>query len=275
MPRRTSTVVGREFGDAVRGIIEQTGMTHRQLASELGWDEAKLSDMVRGKGGVTEAELMQLLGFCRVKPPVIEHLVALYRETRELGHLKLPDGPPDQLPTLLSQERLANAIIVWSMNLVPGHLQTADYMQAVIDGEARKRAVDYNKIIAAKLERRALFHWSRTFRFYIHEQALRLPVGGPKVMTDQYLHILAMAQHKYITVRVLPVSIGAHAGVSGSFLKLGYEKLEPVIFLEGKNSGLFLEDAKSLAVYDSVLKALDSQAMDPEQSRQLINSMLT
>jgi hypothetical protein len=59
------------------------------------------------------------------------------------------------------------------------------------------------------------------------------------------------------------------------FLLLGYEKLEPVVFLEGKNSGLFLEDAKSLAIYASVLKVLDAQAMDPEQSRRLINSTLT
>ncbi|MFJ5987846.1 helix-turn-helix domain-containing protein [Lentzea sp. NPDC092896] len=275
MPRRKSSVVGREFGDAVREVIEQTGLTHRKLAEEVGWDEAKLSDMVRGKGGVSEIDVMQLLSYCRVRPPEIERLLALYRETRELGYLKLPDEPPDQLPTLLTQERLANAITVWSMNLVPGHLQTADYMQAVIDGEARKQAVDYDKVIAAKLERRKLFHWSRTFVFYIHEQALRLPVGGTEVMEDQYLHILAMAQRDYITVRVVPIAIGAHAGVSGSFLQLDYEKLEPVVFLEGKNSGLFLEDVKSLAIYASVLKVLDAQAMDPEQSRLLINSMLT
>ncbi|GHH35593.1 transcriptional regulator [Lentzea cavernae] len=267
-------MVGREFGDAVRNIIERNGLTHRKLAEGLGWDEAKLSDMVRGKGGVTEADLMQLLGFCHVEPLEIRYLVGLFRETRECGYLKLPDGPPDQVPTLLTQERLANEITVWSMNLIPGHLQTADYMRAVIEAEARKDAVDYEKVIAAKLERRNLFHWSRTFVFYMHEQALRLPVGGPDVMEDQYLHLLMMAQRDYITVRIVPTAIGAHAGVSGSFLRLGYEKFEPVVFLEGKNSGLFLEDAKSLAIYASVLKVLDAQAMDPEQSMALINSIL-
>ncbi|MEV6716451.1 helix-turn-helix transcriptional regulator [Lentzea sp. NPDC051208] len=274
MPRRKSSVVGREFGDAVRNAIEQTGLTHRKLAEELGWDEAKLSDLVRGKGGVTEADLERLLGYCRVKPLEARYLLALFRETRESGYLKLPDGPPDQLPTLLTQERLANEITVWSTNLVPGHLQTSDYMRAVLEGEARKASVDYEKVIAAKLERHKLFHWSRTFAFYIHEQALRLPVGGPDVMKDQYIHILAMAQRDYITVRVVPIAIRAHAGVSGSFLRLGYEKFEPAIFLEGKNSGLFLEDTKSLAIYASVLKALDAQALDPEQSRELINGIL-
>ncbi|GLY48281.1 transcriptional regulator [Lentzea sp. NBRC 102530] len=267
-------MVGREFGDAMREIINQTGMTHRELAGRIGWDESKLSDMVRGKGGVTETDVIQLLSYCQVKPDVLQHMLALHRKTRELGYLKLPDGPPDQVPTLLTQERLANDIAVWSMNLVPGHLQIADYMQAVIDGEARRESVDYEKVIAAKLERRNLFHWSRTFVFYVHEQALRLPVGGPDVMKDQYLHILAMTQRNYITVRVVPTAIGAHAGLSGSFLRLSYEKFEPVIFLEGKNSGLFLDDPKSLAVYASVLKMLDAQALDPGQSWELINSLL-
>lgn len=264
-------MVGREFGDAVRRVIERTGLTHRKLAEELGWDEAKLSDMVRGKGGVTEVEAVQLLSYCHVKPDVIQHLLALFRETRVRGYLKFPD---DQVLALLEQERLANELTVWSMNLIPGHLQIADYMQALLEGEARKESVDYEKVIAAKLERRKLFHWSRTFVFYIHEQALRLPVGGPDVMKDQYLHILAMAQRDYIKVRVVPIAVGAHAGVSGSFLRLSYAKYEPVIFLEGKNSGLFLEDPKSLAIYASVLTVLDAQALDPEQSRELIHSLL-
>ncbi|GGU20413.1 transcriptional regulator [Lentzea flava] len=268
-------MVGREFGEGVRRAIEQTGLTHRKLAEALGWDEAKLSDLVRGKGGITEADLRQLLGYCRVSPDEVRYLVGLFHETRESGYLKIPDeGPPDQVPVLLNQERLANEITVWSANLIPGHLQTADYMRAVIDQEARNKSIDYEKVIAAKLERRKLFHPSRTFVFFLHEQALRLPVGGSDVMKDQYIHLLGMAQRSYITLRVVPTAIGAHAGTSGSFLQLSYEKFDPVIFIEGKTSGLFLEDTRSLAVYSSVLKLLDQQALDPEQSKELITSML-
>ncbi len=275
MPRRKSSVVGREFGDGVRKAIEKTKLTHRKLAEELDWDEAKLSDLVRGKGGVTENDVTLLLGYCRVAPPEIRRLITLFRETRENGYLKIPDdGPPDQVPVLLTQEQLANEITVWSTNLVPGHLQTPDYMRAVIDGAARNKSVDYENLIAAKLERRKLFHWSRTFAFYIHEQALRLPVGGPDVMKDQHLHLLGMSQRSYITLRVVPISIGANAGSSGSFIRLGYEKFEPVIFLEGENSGLFIEDTRSLSIYSAVLKRLDAQALDPEQSRKLITGIL-
>ncbi|WP_258946632.1 Scr1 family TA system antitoxin-like transcriptional regulator [Lentzea californiensis] len=268
--------MGREFGDAVRKIIEPTGLTHRKIAEELGWDEAKLSDLVRGKGGVTEADLMQLLGFCRVKPPEVQRLLALFNETRENGYLQIPeDGIPDQVRLLIDQERLANAVTVWSMNLVPGHLQTVDYMRALVAKGTPNEAVDYEDVIRARIARRELFHWSRTFVFYIHEQALHLPVGGPDVMKDQLIHLGGMAERSYITVRIVPTALGGHAGVSGSFLQLSYQKFDPVIFIESKTSSLFLEDKASLATYSSVLKLLDAQALDEQESKELIKSILT
>ncbi|PWK80996.1 helix-turn-helix protein [Lentzea atacamensis] len=275
MPRRNSSVVGREFGIGVRHAIEQTKMTHREIARMLDWDESKLSDLVRGKGGVSEAEVLQLLAFCRVPPTEVRRLLALFRETRETGYLQIPaDGLPDQVRSLIEQERLANVITVWSMNLIPGRLQTADYMRAVVDAGARDESIDYEEVIAARLARRELFHWSREFVFYIHEQALRLPVGGEEVMKDQLLHLLGMARRSYVTVRILPIAIGAHAGLSGSFMQLKYEKFEPVVFLESQNTSLFLEDRGSLATYTKVLKVLDRQALSAEQSKELINSIL-
>jgi predicted XRE-type DNA-binding protein len=275
MPRRNSSVVGREFGNGVRDAIKQTQMTHRKIAEMLDWDESKLSDLIRGKGGASEAEVLQLLAFCRVPPAEVRHLLALYRETRETGYLKIPeDGVPDLVRSLVEQERLANVITVWSMNVIPGRLQTADYIQALADKAARPESLNVAEFIAAKLARRELFHWSREFVFYIHEQALRLPVGGPEVMTDQLLHILAMAQRTYVTLRIVPTAIGAHAGLGGSFMQLGYEKFEPVVYLEGENSSLFLEDKASLGTYAKVLKLLDRQALDEEHSKELITSIL-
>jgi predicted XRE-type DNA-binding protein len=275
MPRRNSSVVGREFGNGVRDAIKQTQMTHRKIAEMLDWDESKLSDLIRGKGGVSEAEVLQLLAFCRVPPAEVRHLIALFRETRENGYLKIPeDGVPDLVRSLVEQERLANVITVWSMNVIPGRLQTADYIQALADQAARPESLNVAEFITAKLARRELFHWSREFIFYIHEQALRLPVGGPEVMKDQLLHLLAMSQRTYVTLRIVPTAIGAHAGLGGSFMQLGYEKFEPVVYLEGENSSLFLEDKASLHTYSRVLKLLDQQALDEEHSKELITSIL-
>lgn len=68
------------------------------------------------------------------------------------------------------------------MNVIPGRLQTADYIQALADEAARPESLNVAEYIAAKLARREPFHWSREFVFFIHERALRLPVGGVEVL---------------------------------------------------------------------------------------------
>ncbi|SEQ35107.1 hypothetical protein SAMN05216188_102858 [Lentzea xinjiangensis] len=275
MPKRFSSVVGRSFGDGVRDAIKRTGMTQRKIAEMLDWEEAKVSDLVKGKGGVTEVELGVLLGLCRIEADEVRHLLALFNESREKGFLVFPeDGIPDQVRSLVDQERLANKITMWSMNVIPGPLQLPDYIRALIERSARAKTVNAEEVVAAKTARQGIFHYSREFTFYLHEQALRLPVGGPRTMRDQLLHVLAMSNRNYVTVRVVSTSLGAHAGLSGSFRLLSYEKYEPVVFTETENSSLFVEDKASIATYVEVLKMLDRQALDAEQSKELITSIL-
>ncbi|MGW6930353.1 helix-turn-helix domain-containing protein [Lentzea sp. NPDC054927] len=270
-------MVGRSFGDGVRAAIQAAGLTQRKVAELTDWEEAKVSDLVRGKGGVTEVELAMLLGLCGVKPDEARRLLALYRETREKAYLQFDEGGLESpLRTLIDQERLATELAIWSLTLIPGLLQTPAYIHAVSEGGmVLTERHDVEAAIKMKLERQAIFHRSRTFVFYVHEHALRLPVGGVDVMKAQLLHILAMTVRPYITVRVVPISVGAHAGAAGSFVRLGYEKFEPVVYLEGERTGLFLEDKDSLAYYDDVLKALDGLALDEEQSRELITSIVS
>ena len=46
------------------------------------------------------------------------------------------------------------------------------------------------------------------FTFYLHEFALRLPVGGPVVMVEQWEHLLRMSRRSYLTLRVVPAALG-------------------------------------------------------------------
>ena len=181
MPKRNSSVVGREFGNGVRDAIEQSGLTQRKLAELVDWQEAKVSDMVQGKGGVSEADVVRLLSYCRVPFTEVERLLTLFRESREKGWLQFPeDGVPEQLRTLINQECVASNIIVWSMNLVPGLLQIAGYIRAVAEKWPRINPADIDALIRAKLERQAIFRPGRQFVFYVHEvrhEALDVRVG--------------------------------------------------------------------------------------------------
>jgi predicted XRE-type DNA-binding protein len=275
MPKRNSSVVGREFGNGVRHAIEQSGLTQRKLAELLDWQEAKVSDLVQGKGGVDEAELRELLAYCRADRDEARRLVALFNESREKGYLQFIEGGVlVPLRTLIEQERLTNKITTWFLTYLPGLLQTAGYIRALMANSAIIKPTEVDDAIRLKLGRQVVFHRSRELVFYVHENALRLPVGGPDVMQTQLLHILTMTMRPYLTVRVVPMAIGAHAGGAGSFVKLEYAKFAPAIWLESLRTGLFLEDKETLSDYDDLLESLDEQALDVDRSREMIASHL-
>lgn len=106
--------------------------------------------------------------------------------------------------------------------------------------------------------------------FFIHEQALRLPVDGPEVMSDQLHHLLALSVRPYLTFRVVETSLGTHQGLSGSFTFMKFARHEPVVYADAESYGLFLDDKESVDAHLNVLKALDRVALDEEQSKELI-----
>ncbi|USX52416.1 helix-turn-helix transcriptional regulator [Lentzea sp. HUAS12] len=273
MPKRSSSVVGREFGNGVRAAIESTGLTQRRLAELLGWQEAKLSDMLSGKGGVTELEVATLLAYCRVPLVERERLLALFRESGSF-YVQIPeDGVPDQVRTLINQERDADQIDCWSMSLVPGLLQIPEYITVVTES-APVEAEDVPPLVAARVARAEILEPGRTFNFYMHEQALLLPVGGEEVWREQLAHLLRMSVRKYISLRIIPRSIGMHAGTSGDFRVMKFPKFPPVVYIESVRCCLFFDDKETVDTYEAILKRLAAVALDEEQSRAVINSIL-
>jgi hypothetical protein len=160
------------------------------------------------------------------------------------------------------------------MNLIPGLLQLPDYLRALIESNPNSPAEEADERVASRSARQQQLIQRRcAMTFYIHEQALLLPVGGPDVMSDQLDHVMTMGRRSYITYRIVPTSIGAHAGQAGSFTFMKFDKLEPVVFIDAENHGVFLDDKDSATAYTNILKALDRTALDAEQSRELIERL--
>jgi Domain of unknown function (DUF5753) len=160
---------------------------------------------------------------------------------------------------------------------VPGLLQTGDYARAVISRSANVPPEELEERVAARLARQRLFGRERParFTFYVHEFVLRLPVGGAAVMFEQLYHLLHMSMRSYLTLRVVPASLGAYAAMTGAFRLMEFTEFNPVTYLESETSSLFLETREEIAAYQRILAALADAALDEEESRQLIASLAT
>jgi hypothetical protein len=104
--------------------------------------------------------------------------------------------------------------------------------------------------------------------FYIHEQALQLPVGGVEVMRHQIWHLLMASSSPRCAIRVIPIAAGAHAGMAGPFRLMEFYQEKPVVYVENETSSLFLEDQQHIDSYRQVLRQLHTVALDEGESRE-------
>lgn len=244
MRDRNPTVRSRELGEGLRRAMQEAGLSGQDAARLLGCSQSWISRLLSGKRGASEQSVAALLGLCRVQAAERDRLLALCREQYTPGWLQQHGSRlPKQLVTLINHENRAVTIESFQAMVVPGLLQTGDYARAVISRWADVPVDEVEERVAARLARRSLFsrEYPPRFTYYVHEFVLRTPVGGPAVMREQLDHLLQMSRRPYLTLRVIPASLGAHAAMAGSFTFLEFAEFSPVTYLESATSSLFLE----------------------------------
>ncbi|SFR27592.1 hypothetical protein SAMN04488564_111124 [Lentzea waywayandensis] len=161
------------------------------------------------------------------------------------------------------------------MNVVHGLLQAPDYIPYVVHASSKLSADERPTVISNRIARQmTVLDGYRTVTIYMHEQALRLPVGSPEIMAEQYHHLLRLSVRPYLTIRVVPTAFGPHAGLAGDFDLLKFKKIPPIVYVESEGANVFLEDQPSVGLYDTALMSLGRAALDEAQTRKLITDII-
>lgn len=278
MNERDPNIRSRQLGEALRRALDASGLAGRELAFQLGWDTSRVSRMLTGKRGCSEADVSAFLTACRVPRAERERLLRLSDEVNQPGVLEtFGDRLPKQLHTLVDLEDHADRIADFQPNVVPGMLQTEDYARSLIVETGTMPEGEIEDRVEARMTRQILLAREPLTRFtyFIHELALFLPVGGPVVMSSQLHHLLRLSVRPNITLRVVPRSIGGHAGIAGPFMVLDIDDFKPVVYLDSETTILFMEEPREIATYRRLLKVLAETALDERQSREVIANLAT
>lgn len=274
MPLRVSTVRGREFGEGVRAVVEGSSLTSRQVAALVGCDEGKISEVLNGKLQLTTLELAVLLSVCRPKAAERDRLLALHPAQDWLGWWQQHgERSPNWPTTAVAQIRVAKELIDWQPHALPVFLRTDEYARELIIASGAVPQEEMDERLLAQGRMRELLRERLGCTFYLHEFALRLQAGGPAVQKEQLLHLTLMANWTYVTIRVIPASTGAHAGVAGAFTLLKFPKFEPVVWLEALNSSTFVEQRDSVKGYETLVKQLNRVSLNERDSFEFINGL--
>ncbi len=125
----------RALGRALREAREETGRTLRRFADEIGRDPGVLSRWENGERTPTSEQVAQVLTKLGVTGESFDEIIALARGTDAPRWLAvtLPEQA-QQFSALLDLEETATRITDVEPLMIPGLLQTTDYMRAIMTG---------------------------------------------------------------------------------------------------------------------------------------------
>jgi transcriptional regulator with XRE-family HTH domain len=275
MTTRTPTGRRRRLGAELRRLREAAGLTIDRVAEELECSPSKVSRIETGQVSATPRDVRDMLGLYRVDDARIEAMVQVAREARQRGWWQKFVDVPDGVPAYVGLETAATSIDIYMALLVPALLQTPDYARAVIAAvRPDLPPAEIDRRVELRLRRQDLLDQERPprIRVLLDDTVLRRPVGGPAVMAAQRRRMLADADRPAVTIQVLEVDAGAHAGMDGPFTIFGFPAPaeRDVVALDSAADALYLEGPEDVARYRRVFELLLPAARSPEDSAAII-----
>jgi transcriptional regulator with XRE-family HTH domain len=263
------TVRRRRLSAELRRLREQAHLTIEDVAEKLECSSSKISRIETGHVGVTPKDARELLKLYGVPSDELEALVQLSKEARKKGwwhaYNEVFTG------SFVGLEAETSSLRAYQALLVPGLLQSEDYMRAVIRAARPDATVaEVEKRVKARLARQQLLTDVNPPRYWavIDEAVLYRSVGGDAVMFAQMNWLVARAVLPHVTLQVLPFSAGAHAGMEGPFLILGFpEQADPdVVYVDNTTSGIYLEEPAEILRYTLMFDHLRAAALSPDDT---------
>lgn len=270
-PRRTITGRSQDprqrFAEELRALRDAKGVTLRQLAAELGWDQSQFSKMETG-ASLGGPEIVEALDIYYGTTPV---LLALWEiAVTDLGRFRAEFRPYMELE--------AGAVRMWQYSpaIIPGLLQTPGYARELLVAGGMYEEEELASQVDARVTRPELVlgDGAPRFRSIISEGALRTPLRNYAEWRGQLEHLLHMSERGNITIHVLPTSVGLHALASTDVMFLCDEDMKVVAWVEGGYTGELVESNGEVERLQLRYDLVRDVALSPGESRQFIRQLL-
>lgn len=251
------------------------GLTQEDSAKVLGCTQKKIAFIETGTSGVKILELAGLLeayGAGAADRAYAEDLAVEANRRAKRGAFSTRF--PQHLRLLVDMEPTCRRFWSSQSMVVPGLLQTEDYMRMVF--RAWRPSYSQEKIdkdVTDRLLRQRVLHQDhQQFWFILDEAALRRTTGSPAIMRMQIMCLVEMIDRPNVELQVVPFSVGYYMGQSHDYSIFGYDTKSPVnvVYREHYDSGEYVGDLDRTAAYLTLWEQQKAAANGPEQTRRFL-----
>ncbi|MED7955142.1 helix-turn-helix domain-containing protein [Streptomyces sp. BE303] len=264
----------RRLGTELRRLREQAGLSVTRAGELHGTQQSRISNIESG-GYPVSADRVRALArlYGCGDDALIEALTSMtggrtrgwWEEYREI----LPAGALD----LAELEHHAQSMRIASAIHIPGLLQTLEHARALFrDVVPPLSPPEVEHLVSHRIKRQAVLHGAQStpLSALVHEAALRMGFGGPEVARGQLEHLLSASEYPRVDLRVIPFGTGSYPGSGAGivYFVAHVERLDSVQ-VDGDRSE-FIDTEPQLIKYRAVMDRLETSALAPEASRDLI-----
>jgi transcriptional regulator with XRE-family HTH domain len=267
-------------GSQLRRLRTQRGLTREQAGEAIRASEWKIHRLENGQVGFKERDLVDLLDLYGVTDPVeVASLITLAREANQPGWWQhYGDVLASWFRAYVDLESAATLIRAYEGQLVPGLLQTEDYVRSVIRGAMEDTREEIEHRVALRMARQTLLERPDAPRLWVvlDEAALRRPVGGPKVMRAQLERLIKATEMPNVTLQVIRMRDGAHPAMVGSFsiLRFADADLPDVVYVEHLTNALYLDRREDVEQYLHVMEAVSVRGQPPSRTAEILDEIV-
>jgi transcriptional regulator with XRE-family HTH domain len=275
------TVLRMILGRQLKALREKADLSYQQAAEAILSSEWTVRRYESADGGLKPLTLKSMLiayGVTDVRE--IDAFLSLARDASKPGwwhHYE--DVLPSWFKVAVGLEESASLIRAYEPQVVPGLLQTEDYIRAITAASfPSENEEDWERRVALRLARQDLLKRPGPPQYWVvlEETALRRTIGGRDVMRGQLKHLIEAASQPDITIQVLPFSAGWHPAMYGMFwiYRFPDNAMPDVVYSEALTSAYYLNQPDETAKYTEAIDRMAAQAATPDQTVTILRKIL-
>ncbi|MFJ8314222.1 MULTISPECIES: Scr1 family TA system antitoxin-like transcriptional regulator [unclassified Streptomyces] len=256
----------RTFGAVVQALREHAGLGREDFASLVGYSKHTVASVELGRR--------------MPDPEFVERAEAALGNTgalrRSAPYLNRQSGIASWFRKWARLERSAIGLDTYECRLVPGLLQSEGYARVLFENDIPPLSDEQMEAsLVARMERQRLLSErpNTSFSFILDEAVLQRRIGGVEVTRGLLDHILAATAPRNVDLQIMPLHCESHACLAGAVRLLVTPDGRRFAYSEGQQNGRLITGQKEVALLAQRYATLRSQALNPEESRGLLERM--
>ena len=261
-------------GARIKALRKSRGLTGKDLAEKTGLSAAAISKFENGLLRPTEKfteSVIQALDLSSSETYALRELSNFVNSQFARWTLSQNQVTTNQI-NIGIREKNSKTIRSYFNQVIPGLLQSEDYMRAVFQSLVQPDQENLNRVIKSRVKRQNILNSKRiSLTFVLGEGALRTSFGSKSILKGQLKHLIEIIETRPSTaIRVLPWQRVLNRFILDSFV-IYDERTVNIEVLKGELD-LWTED--DVTYYVDTMNYLVSSSLSPAASKEFIKKVI-